>query len=60
MEVLPVFLFRAHWPEPDPHEQATVINYRLIEEHSQAFNEGLFHTVSFIINAFEKKCEFSL
>ena len=25
-----------------PHGQAKVINYRLIEEHSQTFNEGLF------------------
>ena len=44
-----------------PHELAKVINYRLIEDHSQKFNEGLFcHTESFIIIAFEKKCEFSL
>ena len=26
--------------KPDPLEKAKIINYRLIEEHSQTFNEG--------------------
>ena len=35
------------------------MNYMLIEEHSQTFNEGCScHTVSFIINAFEKSANF--
>ena len=41
-----------------PHELAKVINYRLIEDHSQKFNEGLCHTVSFILYAFEKSANF--
>ena len=44
--MLPVLLCGAlaHWPEkwPDSMGQAKVINYRLIEECSQTFNEGLF------------------
>ena len=39
MVVFPVSLCRAR---PDPHEKVKVINYKLIEEHSQTFNEGLF------------------
>ena len=44
MVVLPVFLCKAHWPENSqtPMKKANVINYSLIEEHSQTFNEGLF------------------
>ena len=43
VEVLPDFLCRdltCEWP--DCHGQAQVINYMLIEGHSQTFNEGLF------------------
>ena len=35
--------------------------YRLIEElHKHLMRDYSYHTVSSIINAFEKKCEFSL
>ena len=58
--VIPVFLCRAHWPEMGrPHEQAKVINYRQIEEHSQnLMRDYSYHTVRSVINAF-KKCKFS-
>ena len=43
-----------------PHGEAKVINYRLIEEHPQTFNEGLFLPYcKLIINVFEKQCECS-
>ena len=41
VEVIPVLVCRDHWPE-NSLKQAKVINYRLTEEHSQTFNEGLF------------------
>ena len=53
MELLPVFLCRARWPE---NSQTPMDKCWLIEEHSQTFTEGFScHTVSVIINAFEKK-----
>ena len=44
------------------HGQAKVINYRLIKELSQTFEHLMkdysYHTVSSIINAFEKSINF--
>ena len=44
--MLPVVLCAAHWSEKwlVAMGKAKVINYRLIEERLQTFNEGLFLT----------------
>ena len=39
VEVIPVLVCREHWPEND---QTPIKKQRLIEEHSQTFNEELF------------------
>ena len=42
-----------------PHKQANGINYGLIAEHAQTFNEGLFLSYcKLLINAFEKYVNF--
>ena len=61
--VIPVHLLGAHWPAngqtPSANWKYNVIDYRLIEGISHTLNNYYsYHTVSSIINAFQKSVKF--